>query len=504
MVVLRAPTRIFHTGTTTKQRRQALSLVVGSGGNVSRSSAQKEYRVCCATTVTKKRGRIHRDLQRPQGPAAAYRAEGGTPGAPDGGEAPGRRPAGRRFISVPTLAPILPHRHDAEFERRRTRLHMYQHRVRHPTPRPSSNPRIAELPRSRTLALQIRLQSGQESAWVSQSPFMRPAHEPSQRPFREVRPILRRERGKATSAPVHRTLRHIRHLTPATHAPSRVRPAHAACELAVVPIVVTLGRGEPSSDPFRHRHRHRVADQTPPVAALSYVPQHRCPPCGEALETLDGLYCRQSDASARQKYSRGRRNTQARAGLERRYGVCRQSMSGPAFSPVESDRPSQIQRRPLPFRGVIGKQYVTGVAIKTGDDVHAPAPLRQPEGATVDYPRGPPIAQTFKARHDVFHRRPSREMQHEIDVLDHHPRCRPHFEQPEQSVHHSRFVPFEPLLLPGHRQILARESRCHDIRFFRQGRELGHVRITYYMAKPMPNNTQSIGVNLTHQQGSVT
>jgi len=179
-------------------------------------------------------------------------------------------------------------------------------------------------------------------------------------------------------------------------------------------------------------------------------------------------------------------------------------MSGPAFGPVESDRPSQIQGWPIPFRRVIRKQYITGIAVKTGDDIHASAPLRQPKGAAVDNPRSPPVAQTFKSRHNVFHRRSAREVQHKVDVLDHHPRHTPDFEQPEESVHHSRLLTADTLLPPRHRQILARESRCHDIRLFRQRRELNHVRIALYVAEPMPNNAQRVGINLTHQQSPVT
>ena len=118
----------------------------------------------------------------------------------------------------------------------------------------------AEADGSPSPPLEIGFKSCQESAWVSQPPFMRPAHEPSQRAGREIRPLLRGERGKATAALVHRTLRHIRHHTPATHAPCRFRPVRAADELAVVPAVVAPRRGQPSSDPFRYRHGHRVAD----------------------------------------------------------------------------------------------------------------------------------------------------------------------------------------------------------------------------------------------------
>ena len=382
---------------------------------------------------------------------------------------------------------------------------MYQHRLRH-TPRRRSphRGRIAGLPGSRSLALQIRLQSVQESAGVSQSPLMRSAHEPGQGPFREVRPLFRRERGKATSAPVHRILRRIRHHSLATHAPCRVRPAHAADEGPVGAAVVVSRRGEPLSNPFRYRHRDRVTDQTPTIPPFSYVPQHRRPPCGEALETFDSFYWWPRYASARQKYCRGRRNAQSGASLQRRYGVCRQSMSGPAFGPVKSDRPNQIQGWPTPFRRVVRKQYITGIAIKSSDDIHASTSLREPKGATVDNPRSPPVAQTFKPRHNVFHRRSARQMQHEVDVLDHHPRHTPNFEQPEQSVHHSRLFATDPLLSPGHRQILTRETRCHDIRLFRQGGQLDHVRIALHVAEPILNNTQRVGVNLTHQQGPVT
>ena len=129
--------------------------------------------------------------------------------------------------------------------------------------------------------LEIGFKCCQKSAWVSQSSFMRPAHEPGQRAGREIRPLLRRERGKATTALVHRTLRHIRYHTAATHAPCRFRPPSAVDELAVVPAIVNARRRQPSSDPCRHRHRHGVADQPPPVAALSCIPQQGCPPVGK-------------------------------------------------------------------------------------------------------------------------------------------------------------------------------------------------------------------------------
>ena len=369
--------------------------------------------------------------------------------------------------------------------------------------RSSSHHVAVRMALSRSKYLESSLKSGKESVRILESPLMRAPHKSRQRSLRQVRPILSRERGNSPSAPSYRKLRQVGRPSLAIHAPCGVRPAVTFKKRPVVSRFKGARCHEALPDPFRDGNGNGIADQSPAAAALSRVSQCASPSGRETLETFDGLDWRRSNAPTWQKNCWRRRNAEARAALERRHGVGSHPVTGASLRPVEANRACQIQSWPTLIWLVICEKNVTWIVSQTGDDVHAPTSLGEPESTTIDNPRGPTIAQSLKARRHVIHCRTPCQVQHEIHILDYDPRCGRRFEQPKKRIDNLCLRAFHSLLVACHRQILTRKPSRHDFSILGNRGKCAHVGVHNRIAESMPNDRLCIGVDFAHQQGAV-
>ena len=339
---------------------------------------------------------------------------------------------------------------------------------------------------------QIRLYGIQETGRVLELSLPCPASEAPQCPFRQFWPTLGRESRYPATALAHRVFRHVggdSAFVPATvHVPSGVGPRVVRIQPCIPTTVVAPRVRQSTTDPLRHRHRHCIPEQPPPMPGRLRA-QHRRPAFGKSLKPFHGLDRRRRNPTGRQQHGRRTRDSQSRTGLQRRDGVGRQAVACTSLRPIESYWACQIEDRPFPVPGIVGEQHVTRVGRPARHDEHATAALSKAEPPAVHNPIGPLVAALFESLQDVLHSRSVPEMQHEIDVFDNDPGHGTMVEQLEQLADDRALPASDSFLVAGHGQVLAGEAGPDDLCTFRKLSEGCSVRL---QANARPSSSKDL------------
>ena len=336
-----------------------------------------------------------------------------------------------------------------------------------------------------------------------------PSGEPPERPFRQVRPMLRRERGNPTPAAAHGMFRRADRDSPrvraAIHVPGGVGPRPVGIEQRVAAAVVAAGLDQPTADPLRNGYGHRVAEQAPTVPTGPLLPQYGRPTVRESLESFHRLDRGRHDPARRQEHGRRTPNRQRRPRLQRRNRVRRQAVAGSTLRPVKSDGVRHVDAgRPLHRPGFVGEQHVPGIAGFAGDDEHAATSLSKAERTALDDAVRPPVTALLQVAENVRDGRSASQMQHEVDVLDDDPPHGTAIQQVEQLADDRALPTLYSPFVSGHGQVLARKTGRDYLGVFRQIVEGLGIPVQPHVRPAPPKHLHRMLVVLAQQERTMT
>lgn len=336
-----------------------------------------------------------------------------------------------------------------------------------------------------------------------------PSGESPERPFRQVWPVLRRERGNPAPAAAHGMFRRADRDSPrvraAIHVPGGVGPRPIGIERRVAAAVVAAGLGQPTADPLRNGYGHRVAEQAPTVPTGPLLPQYGRPTVRESLESFHRLDRGRHDPARRQEHGRRTPNRQRRPRLQRRNRIRRQAVAGSTLRPVKSDGARHVDAgRPLHRPGFVGEQHVPGIAGFAGDDEHAASALSKAERTALDDAVRPPVTALLQVAENVRDGRSAPQMQHEVDVLDDDPPHGTAIQQVEQPADDRALPTLYSPFVAGHGQVLARKTGRDYLGVFRQIVEGRGIPVQPHVRPAPPEHLRRVLVVLAQQERTMT
>ena len=204
-----------------------------------------------------------------------------------------------------------------------------------------------------------------------------------------------------------------------TDVPGRGWPLALLLERQRVEVQQFARFAQPVADPGRTRHADGISDQLPAEALSRDVLRGSGPIDRESLQSLRVPDVRSRYLAVRGEYRRGGGNAEGGSALQRWDRIDCPAETRVPLGPIKSVRRTvTIFCRGLDRSCLIGKQDVAWISVQRGDEIDAPAALRQSERARIDDPVRPSIAEGFQRRCDDVHRLATPQLQHEGHILE--------------------------------------------------------------------------------------